>query len=89
MILNKDTKLCISISKYPSNFGTILHNYAYELLDLNFIYKSFSISNLLTFKGIKALNIRLRVSMPYKSEILKHLDKVDLLLKIGSQYSTK
>ena len=72
MILNKDTKLCISISKYPSNFGTILHNYAYELLDLNFIYKSFSISNLAdTVKGIKALNIRgCSVSMPYKSEIL-------------------
>ena len=34
-------ELCISISKKPGMFGTIVHNAGYEALGLNFFYKAF------------------------------------------------
>ena len=40
-ILNKDMTLCISLSGRPSNIGTRFHNYLYDELGLNCIYKAF------------------------------------------------
>jgi len=79
MALNKDTRLCISISSHPSNFGTILHNHAYEELGLNYLYKAFQITELEgVLVGIKSLNIRgCSVSMPFKQKIINFLDEVD------------
>lgn len=39
MLINKDTRLCISLSGRPGNFGTRFHNYLYQKLGLNFVYK--------------------------------------------------
>ena len=44
--IDKDTQVCISLSSNPGNVGTILHNAAYEKLNLNYIYKSFSTNNI-------------------------------------------
>ncbi len=41
-ILNKDMTLCISLAGRPSNIGTRFHNYLYDELGLNFIYKAFT-----------------------------------------------
>jgi shikimate dehydrogenase len=78
-MINKETQLCISIAEKPSNFGTTLHNMAYEALDLNFIYKAFEISNLEgAIAGVRALGIRgCSVSMPFKQAVIPLLDVLD------------
>lgn len=78
-MVNKDTQLCISLASRPSNFGTTLHNAAYAALGLNFVYKSFGISDLAgAIKGVRALNIRgCSMSMPFKEAVLPLLDELD------------
>lgn len=44
--INKDTQVCMSLAARPSNFGTRFHNYLYEALDLNYLYKAFSPTDL-------------------------------------------
>jgi hypothetical protein len=44
--LSKDTTLCISLAARPSNIGTRFHNYLYEQLGLDFVYKAFTTSDL-------------------------------------------
>lgn len=41
-MINRDTQLCMSLAGRPGNFGTRFHNYLYEKLGLNFIYKAFT-----------------------------------------------
>lgn len=43
---NKDTRLCISLSGRPGNFGLRFHNHLYEQLGLNFYYKAFTTQDL-------------------------------------------
>lgn len=78
-ILNKDMTLCISLSARPSNLGTRFHNYLYEELGLNFIYKAFSTEDLAAaIGGVRALGIRgCAVSMPFKEEVMKYVDVVE------------
>jgi len=77
--LNKDTRVCISLSSVPSNFGTTLHNAGYQALGLNYIYKSFGIRELEgAIAGVRALGIRgCSVSMPFKEAVLPLLDEVE------------
>ena len=44
--LNKDTQLCISLAARPSNIGTRFHNYLYDELGLNYVYKAFAPTDL-------------------------------------------
>ena len=78
-ILNKDMTLCISLSARPSNLGTRFHNYLYEELGLNFIYKAFAPTNLAdAIAGVRGLGIRgCAVSMPYKEEVIALIDEMD------------
>ncbi len=76
--LNKNTRMCLSLSARPGNFGTRFQNYLYDKLDVDFIYKSFSTTNLTdAIKGIRALGIRgFALSMPFKEEVIPLLDEV-------------
>jgi shikimate dehydrogenase len=78
-MINKDTQICISISREPSNFGTTLHNLAYQALNLNFIYKACRVTNLVSaIDGVRALGIRgCSVSMPFKQVVIPLLDDLD------------
>lgn len=78
-MINKDTKICISLAIQTGNFGTLFHNYLYEQMQLNYIYKAFSTKKLKeAIGGIRALNIRgCGVSMPYKVECIQYLDEID------------
>lgn len=78
-MINKDTQLCISIAERPSNFGTTLHNMAYETLGLNFIYKAFRVTDLRgAIAGVRSLGIRgCSVSMPFKQAVIPFLDVLD------------
>jgi hypothetical protein len=63
-MINKDTQLCMSLSGRPGNFGTTFHNYLYQKLGLNFIYKAFTTTDIESaVKGIRALGIRGLISL--------------------------
>lgn len=78
-ILNKDMTLCISLAARPSNIGTRFHNYLYEALGLNYVYKAFAPRDLAqAVAGIRGLGIRgAAVSMPYKEDVIALVDAMD------------
>ncbi len=75
--INKDTILCCSFARDAGSFGCFVHNNAFEYLDLNYIYKSFSINDVgKAMHAMRTLNIRgAGITMPYKKEVIKYLDK--------------
>lgn len=77
--LSKDTTLCISLAARPSNIGTRFHNYLYELLGLDFIYKACTTTDIAAaIGGVRALGIRgCSVSMPFKQDVLALVDRVE------------
>ncbi|WP_448006461.1 shikimate 5-dehydrogenase [Agromyces bauzanensis] len=78
-ILNKDMSVCISLAGRPSNLGTRFHNFLYDELGLNFIYKAFTTDDLVgAVRGIRALGIRgCSVSMPFKEAVIPLVDVVE------------
>ena len=77
--LSKDTRLCISLAARPSNIGTRFHNYLYDLLGLDFIYKAFTTTDIAAaIGGVRALGIRgCSVSMPFKQDVIALVDRVE------------
>ncbi len=78
-MINKDTQLCMSLSGRPGNTGTFFHNYLYQKLGLNFVYKAFTTKDIEhAVKGVRALGIRgCAVSMPFKEACMPFLDEID------------
>jgi shikimate dehydrogenase len=77
--ITKDTVLCMSLAGRPSNIGTRFHNFLYAALDLDFMYKAFTTTDLpAAIAGIRALGIRgCGVSMPYKEACIELMDELD------------
>ncbi|MGJ6122506.1 shikimate 5-dehydrogenase [Mycolicibacterium sp. Y3] len=77
--LNKDTRLCISLAARPSNIGTRFHNYLYEELGLDYLYKAFTTTDIAAaIGGVRALGIRgCSVSMPFKFDVIALVDDVE------------
>lgn len=77
-MIDKDTTLCMSLAGRPGNFGTRFHNYLYQKLGLNFIYKAFTTDDIKhAVKGVRALGIRgCAVSMPFKESCMPFLDEI-------------
>jgi shikimate dehydrogenase len=75
-ILNKDMQVCISLAARPSNLGTRFHNFLYDELGLNIVYKAFTTTDLEgAVRGMRALNLRgCSVSMPFKEAIIEFVD---------------
>ncbi len=71
--------LCISLAARPSNIGTRFHNYLYDALGLNYVYKAFAPADLAqAVAGIRGLGIRgAAVSMPYKEDVIAMVDAMD------------
>ena len=82
--------LCISLSARPSNNGTRFHNFLYEALGLNWIYKAFAPTNLeQAIAGVRGLGIRgCAVSMPYKEEVIALVDRMDASAKAIDSVNT-
>ncbi|MFT3875351.1 MAG: shikimate 5-dehydrogenase [Propioniciclava sp.] len=78
-ILNKDMTLCISLAGRPSNIGTRFHNYLYDELGLNFIYKAFTTDDIAAaIAGVRGLGIRgCSVSMPFKEAVIPLVDVIE------------
>ena len=77
--ITKDTTLCMSLAARPSNFGTRFHNYLYEALGLDYLYKAFSTTDLpAAISGVRALGIRgCAISMPFKEAVIPLVDELD------------
>ena len=77
--INKNTTLCMSLSARPSNFGTRFHNFLYEALGLDYIYKAFSITDISgAIGGVRALGVRgCAISMPFKEACIPLVDELD------------
>jgi shikimate dehydrogenase len=77
--VTKDTVLCMSLAGRPSNIGTRFHNYLYDELGLDYIYKAFTASDLAAaIGGIRALGIRgCGVSMPFKETCMQYVDALE------------
>jgi shikimate dehydrogenase len=77
--ISKDTRLCISLAGRPSNIGTRFHNFLYEVLGLDFVYKACTTKDLAAaIAGIRGLDIRgCGVSMPYKEACIPYVDELD------------
>jgi shikimate dehydrogenase len=78
-ILNKDMSVCISLAGRPSNLGTRFHNFLYDELGLNFMYKAFTTDDIEgAVRGIRALGIRgCSVSMPFKEAVIPLVDVIE------------
>ncbi|AUM19737.1 shikimate dehydrogenase [Rhodococcus ruber Chol-4] len=76
--ITKDTRLCISLSGRPSNIGTRFHNYLYDELGLDYVYKAFTTTDLPSaVAGIRGLGIRgCGVSMPFKEAVIPLIDEL-------------
>ena len=77
--INRETRLCMSLSARPGNFGTRFQNHLYEELGLDFVYKAFSTTDIEgSVRGIRALGIRgCAVSMPFKESCIPFLDGLE------------
>lgn len=66
--------------------GILIHNKAFEKLKLNNIYVNFLVDDLTNFlNGFKGIITGLSITIPFKTQALKHLDKVDpIAKKIGA-----
>lgn len=76
--INRDTKLCMSLSGRPTNFGTRFQNHLYEECGLDYVYKAFTTQNLAgAVVGVRALGIRgCAVSMPFKEQCISLIDEL-------------
>jgi shikimate dehydrogenase len=77
--ITRDTTVCISLAARPSNIGTRFHNFLYDELGLDYLYKAFAPTDLAgAIAGIRALGIRgCAVSMPFKEACLPLVDEMD------------
>ena len=89
-MINRDTLLCISLAGRPGNFGTRFHNYLYDKLGLNYLYKAFTTTDIeAAVKGVRALGIRgCAVSMPFKESCIPFLDAIDPSAKVIDSVNT-
>lgn len=78
-VIDRDTQMCMSLAARPGNHGNRFHNFLYAELGLNFVYKSFTTTDLgATIAGVRSVGIRgVGVSMPYKEACMQYLDKID------------
>lgn len=77
-MITKQTQLCMSLAARPGNFGTLFHNYLYDQLKLDYIYKAFTTSDLpAAIGGVRALGIRgCAISMPFKEAVIELVDEL-------------
>ena len=77
--VDRDTVMCVSLAARPSNHGNRFHNFLYAELGLNYLYKSFTSTDIgATVGGIRSMGVRgAAVSMPYKESCMPYLDRID------------
>lgn len=79
-LINKDTKIYCSFSSNPGNNGCVYFNTKFQQNNINALYKSFYSDNIQkSIEAVKTLDISgFAISMPFKIEVLKYVDEIDL-----------
>lgn len=80
-MINKETKLFISAAQSPGNFGATLYNKLFNIYNINAVYLPRKIINeKKLIEAIKTLDIKgCSVTMPLKSKVIEHLNKLDVI----------
>ena len=81
--INKDTKIYCSFSSNPGNNGCVFFNNKFQENNINAIYKSFYSNDIKkSVEAVKILDIKgFAISIPFKVEILKYVDEIDIAVK--------
>jgi shikimate dehydrogenase len=82
-----DATVCISVSARPGRFGSAVHTAGYRALALNYVYLARPATNIAAvIAAVRTLGIRgCSVSMPFKMEVIRHLDALDpLAIEVGA-----
>jgi shikimate dehydrogenase len=93
MTITGKTRVC-GVIGYPieHSLSPLMHNAAFEALRLDYMFLAFKVKPAqveAAVNGMKALNIRgLNVTMPHKSTVINHLDRVDLSAQIVNSVNT-
>lgn len=90
MGFNNNTKLIISVSNNPTNFGVTIYNYVFSKMSLNYIYLPFKIDDEKKVTNIiRDLNlVGCSVSSPLKSKMISHMDKLDKKTRMLNNLNT-
>lgn len=82
--INKATKIYGSFSSKPGNNGCVFFNNKFQENGINAIYKSFYSDNIRnSVIAAKTLDFAgFAVSMPFKVEVLNHVDEIDFAAKV-------
>lgn len=74
-----DAALCLSVSARPGRFGSTVHTAGYRALGLNYVYLARAARDIApVIAAVRILGIRgCSVSMPFKTEVVRHLDALD------------
>lgn len=93
MTITGKTRVCGVIGEpIEHTLSPLMHNAAFETLRLDYVFLAFRVKPAeveSAVNGMRALNIRgLNITMPHKSTIIKHLDRVDLSAQIVNSVNT-
>jgi shikimate dehydrogenase len=93
MTISGKTRVCGVIGDpIEHTLSPIIHNAAFQELKIDYLFLAFrvkaaEVAN--AVNGMRALNIRgLNVTMPHKTVVVKHLDRVDLSAQIVNSVNT-
>ena len=93
MTISGKTRVCGVIGEpIEHTLSPLMHNAAFEALKIDYVFLAFRVKPAeveSAVNGMRALNIRgLNVTMPHKSSVIKHLDRVDLSAQIVNSVNT-
>ena len=82
--------LCGSIMGTPFSLSAKIHNAAYAALGLDYTFVCFGVEDpVAAVAAIRALGVRgMNVSMPYKTAVMPHLDKIDESAHVIGAFNT-
>jgi len=93
MNISGKTRVC-GVIGYPieHTLSPLMHNAAFEAVGLDYVFLAFKVKPSRVedaVNGMRALNIRgLNVTMPHKSRVMAHLDRIDLSAQIIGSVNT-
>jgi shikimate dehydrogenase len=93
MAISGKTRVCGVIGEpIEHTLSPTMHNAAFQALGLDYVFLAFRVKSAeveAAVNGMRALNIRgLNVTMPHKTAIINHLDRVDLSAQIVNSVNT-
>lgn len=82
--------VCVIGNPARHSLSPLIHNTGYKALDLDYVYLALEAKDLKkAFEGLKQFNVAgFNVTMPFKHEIMKYLDRVDEMARKAQAVNT-